>query len=429
MNGKMITAFVLILIAAMLTACGNSSDTAVQPLLGLEWYTDYEAAKTDMEDYKLLQERESSAQDAQKMQDYAGVSLYDTACDLTLCFTDSGLIGLNYHDAARSRNYREWFAALEGSYGLPTEQGSGMASWYGNPLGKNTAIYLFNLQEGVQVSFYATADSPDQSYGKQKRAQIPTPELRTPVMPVAEESAPVTEIAPDAAETTAPVSAGQYRAIIRDVPTNHPAENQFVIVTDDAGAAVTDPAGVTVTTAVTVTGTAAETAVQSSSTSKYDGDESETVTTTAAAQESALSAEERAFLQNGLTFYGTPESARRRMSGYVQRYEYRTAEPGQPWELIMEYADVPYFGKACDCVLCFTSLGLVGVNYYDTDARRYDGWVTQLTEIYGAPDDLQRGYAVWNGDPVGAGTMIYAFVIDDGVQISFFADDTGSEAA
>ena len=57
MNGKMITAFVLILIAAMLTACDNSDDTAVQPMLGLEWYTDYEAAKTDMEDYKLLQER------------------------------------------------------------------------------------------------------------------------------------------------------------------------------------------------------------------------------------------------------------------------------------------------------------------------------------------------------------------------------------
>ena len=69
---------------------------------------------------------------------------------------------------------------------LPTEEGSGMASWYENPLGKNTAVYLFNLEEGVQVSFYATADSPDKSYEVQK-LYVPTPEIRTPIVPIIQE--------------------------------------------------------------------------------------------------------------------------------------------------------------------------------------------------------------------------------------------------
>lgn len=427
MNGKTIIAAAFIWIAACLTACGTSPDAAVHPLLGLEWFTEYDAAKADMEDYDLLQERESSTeQTAQKMQDYAGVSLYDTVCDLTLCFTDSGLIGLNYHDAGRSRNYREWFSVLEQSYGLPTEQGSGMASWYGNPLGKNTAIYLFNLQEGVQVSFYATADSPDQSYQKQKKTQIPTPELRTQVVPVTEERTTVTALSDDAAETTSD-NAGQFREFSRNVLGTDPAGNLVVAVTDDAGAAVTDPVGVTVTTVVSAADVTEKSGTAGSSTTKHA--ESETVTTQTTAKESAQPDQKRAFLLNGLSFYGTPESARRRMKSYTQRYEYRTAEPGQPWELIMEYENVPYLGRQRDSVLCFTSLGLVGVSYYDEDADSYSDLVNQLTGLYGKPDESQRDYTVWNGDPVGTGTTIYVFAMEDGVQISFFTDDTGSELA
>ena len=181
MNGKKIILAAAAACTVLLSACGGPSDDAVKPMLGLEWFAEYDAVKTNMNGYHLLEERESGEQQiTQKMQDYSGVSLYEQACDLTLCFTDSGLIGFNYHDTDRSRNYREWFSALEGTYGLPTEQGSGMTSWYGNPLGKDTAIYLFNLQEGVQVSFYATSDSPDKSYEKPKDAKIPAPELRTP---------------------------------------------------------------------------------------------------------------------------------------------------------------------------------------------------------------------------------------------------------
>lgn len=64
---------------------------------------------------------------------------------------------------------------LEKEYGYPTEEGSGMASWYDDPLGKNTSVYLFNLEEGVQVSFYTSASSPDKSFSngdKEERGRI-----------------------------------------------------------------------------------------------------------------------------------------------------------------------------------------------------------------------------------------------------------------
>ena len=93
----------------------------------------------------------------------------------------------------------------------------------------------------------------------------------------------------------------------------------------------------------------------------------------------------------------------------------------------MEYEKVPYLGKRCDGVLCFTSLGLIGINYFDHDAKSYGDWLEQLTELYGSPDDMQNGYSVWSSDPVGNDTMIYLLAFDDGVQISFFADDHGSE--
>ena len=93
----------------------------------------------------------------------------------------------------------------------------------------------------------------------------------------------------------------------------------------------------------------------------------------------------------------------------------------------MEYENVPYLGKRCDSVLCFTSLGLVGVNYFDASKGSYSYWVKQLINIYGDPDEVQYDYTAWTDDPVGRGTEIYIFSLDDGVQISFFADDTGSE--
>ena len=117
------------------------------------------------------------------------------------------------------------------------------------------------------------------------------------------------------------------------------------------------------------------------------------------------------------------------MTAYSQIREYHLKEAGQPWELVMEYENVPYEDKNCDAVLCFTSLGLVGISYLDSNGNDYDYWINHLSEIYGSPDEEYPDYTVWTDNPFGNNTMLYVFALEDGVQISFFADDTGSELA
>ena len=383
-------------VTALLTGCGNRSEKAVKPLLGLEWFAGYDEVLAEMSGNNLIAERETEDKTKQRMQDYEAVKLYGTDCDLTLCFTDSGLVGFNYHDVKRNQSYRQWFSEIEKEYGIPTEEGSGIASWYDDPLGRNTAVYLFNLEEGVQVSFYATSDSPDQSYEKQKERYIPTPELRSPV--VAVEETPTVSSAETTAlqqETTSAATSLAEEKI--PDPADEPETDENSGKADvQTAAAQTSLRTETVTTSTTVTTTA-----------KID--------------------RTKDFLLNGLKFYSSPESGKRKMDGYTKVDEYRTEEAGQPWELITEYENVPYLGKKCDGVLCFTSLGLVGVNYFDPDSSDYSFWVEQLTDIYGSPDETQYDYSVWSDSTAGSGTTIYIFALEDGVQISFFVDDTGSE--
>ena len=437
------------LCAALLSSCSNTSENAMKPMLNLDWFTPYDDVKEGMDSYTLLSERQSEDNDdkvKQFMQDYENVALFDYNCDLTLCFTDSGLIGFNYHDVQRNQGYRDWYSTLEATYGLPTEEGIGMASWYDNPVGKDTAIYLFNLEEGVQVSIYATADSPDKSY--EKEINVPTPEIRTPVVPVTEVR---TANSSDESITTdesrnAVTTARIYREGDSDFIGTDVFGNYIVAVTDAVGEVVTDKAGETMTTVVPAitepvatnkNGEPVSTVKESTSNGRTGG--TTTTTTVTAESESDNSNTEKtteppidrtkSFLLNGLQFYGSPDAERRKMNAYTQLYEYRTEEPGQPWELIMEYENVPYEGKNCDSVLCFTSLGLVGVNYFDSNTSDYKQWVQTLTDIYGSPNETQYDYTAWSSSPVGSGTMIYVFALEDGVQISFFTDDTGSELA
>lgn len=424
--------------AAAFTSCANTSEDAVKPLIGLEWFTSYDDVKGSMDSYTLLEEREKTEEKVpQKMQDYTGVALFDYDCDLTLCFTDSGLIGFNYHDINRNQNYKDWYSTLESEYGLPTEEGSGMASWYSNPLGKDTAIYLFNLEEGVQVSFYATADSPDRSYNRVGDVFIPTPEIRTPVVLVELQTDLTSEddgeTLPDSPTTTISVEENlAVTDIAGNIVTDVAGDSVYIdesmaVVTDTESNIMTDTAGSVVTERVSTASTARQTTTTTATTaSNPDNDNAKT---SESITEEIITNHTNDFLLNGLQFYGSPDSERRKMNSYTQLYEYRTEEPGQPWELIMEYENVSYEGKNCDGVLCFTSLGLVGINYFDSNTSNYNFWVQTLTEIYGSPDETQYDYTAWSSSPVGSGTMIYVFALEDGVQISFFADDTGSELA
>ena len=96
-----------VLCSVALSSCANTSEDAVKPLMGLDWFTSYDDVKSDMDSYTLLEERESEGSITQFMQDYENVALFDYTCDLTLCFTDSGLIGFNYHDINHNQNYRD----------------------------------------------------------------------------------------------------------------------------------------------------------------------------------------------------------------------------------------------------------------------------------------------------------------------------------
>ncbi|MBQ8926844.1 MAG: hypothetical protein IJ055_01040 [Oscillospiraceae bacterium] len=457
---KRILTLLAALAVCLLCGCSRLSEEALAPLLGLSWFMSEQEVRDALDTLTFEQTRAS--EDGQTMLDFTDAVLFETDCSLTLCLTGAGLIGLNYHDTAHSRTYREWQAELEQYYGVPTEQGSGMASWYQNPVGKNTAVYLFNLEEGVQVSFYADSTTPDKEEGEEEVRVIPTPELRTPIVPVTEE-APAT--LPPAADETPVIEvinptgegaqeAAPPEAVQEETPTDTPhtlapgetaastavraarstkrADAHTTAQTERTGA----PASETRTAAVLRTRPAMETqAVRSTepaaarttavprSTRPSAERVTEAVTEVPTEVETQIPTEEVL----DLTFYMDPDAARTQMHRYAQRYEYRTEEPGQPWELIMEYGNVPYEGQNCDVVLCFTSLGLVGINYFDADAGRFDAWTERLGTLYGEPDTAQYDYAAWSGDPVGVNTMIYVFQLEDGVQISFFADDTGSE--
>lgn len=414
---KMKKLWISLLLMIFLTGCAEISEQEVEPLMNLEWFSEISEVRNQLTSYELLEERQNTdGAFQQDLLDYTGMELFETDCDLTLCFTSQGLVGFNYHDIKKNNSYREWFDKIETIYGVPTESGSGMASWYDNPVGKSTALYLFNLEEGVQISFYATSSTPDKSYTGKEGDEffVPTPELRTPVVPVVNE--------PESDTTKAVSESGisskmQTSAVVQAETTAYSeAENEeteeSIGMIEETSEEELSSSGISSTAKVTTTSTS--------------------TTTTAKMTDSVMTTiteikETDDFKQAELQFYASPESERQKMSGYTQIYEYRTEEPGQPWELIMEYENVPYMGKNCDSVLCFTSLGLVGINYFDSNISDYNYWVQTLTDLYGSPNETQYDYTAWSSSPVGNGTMIYVFALEDGVQISFFADDTGSE--
>ena len=272
------------------------------------------------------------------------------------------------------------------------------------------------------MSIYATVDSPDKSYEKQEDAYIPVPEIRTPIVPVSIETTrqPVTETEMQALSETISVSTTALRRQVITAPVQN--QENTAIQPETENSELLLETSVTAFTENLQTTTETTSGISTSS----EKNVSTTVTTTTVPEQEDKTED---FKLNGLQFYGSAESEKAKMSAYSQLYEYRTEEAGQPWELIMEYENVPYLGKNCNAVLCFTSLGLVGINYFDASISSYSGWREQLTKIYGIPDEMQYDYTAWNANPAGNGTAIYIFALEDGVQISFFADDTGSELA
>ncbi len=146
---------------SLLTACSenNEKDEKIiesSDTLDLKWYSEKDAVKKSMSNYTMISESEEIglAGEMQTLLEYSGTNLYEQPCDVTLCLTSIGLIGINYHDL--NGQYDQWVERITNSYGEPTEISDfGMASWENDPIGIGTSIYVLYTDNDVQISFFA----------------------------------------------------------------------------------------------------------------------------------------------------------------------------------------------------------------------------------------------------------------------------------
>lgn len=133
----------------------------------------------------------------------------------------------------------------------------------------------------------------------------------------------------------------------------------------------------------------------------------------------------------GLDWYSEKDTVKHKMQNYNLKSESEEVVAAGEKQTLLEYSDVTLYDRPCDVTLCFTSLGLIGVNYHDANGQ-YEEWKKQITNVYGEPTDtseygLEEWMATWENDPLGTVTSIYVFYQENNVQISFFTDETGSE--
>lgn len=127
-----------------------------------------------------------------------------------------------------------------------------------------------------------------------------------------------------------------------------------------------------------------------------------------------------------LAWYTDIDTAKQVMSGYRFDEQIEEVSGGGQLQTLLEYDDVKLYGQPCDVTLCFTNLGLIGINYH-ADVDNYGAWKKLLTEQFGTPSSEDENTTIWE-HPAPEGTLsAYVFRWEDDVQISFFADDTGSE--
>ncbi len=304
-------------LALLLTGCSNSNTQEPNdPMLKLDWYSSIDTAKQTMSAYHLdAQSEEVSNGQLQTLLDYDDVQLYGQSCDVTLCFTSLGLIGINYH--ADEDHYEAWTRRLTEQFGTPSSENENTTIWENPPLEGTLSAYVFRWEDDVQISFFADDTGS--------------------------ETVPSATEAPTEASTQA----------MQDV------------------------------------------------------------------QRSEIPA------VNGFTFYADMERAKVVMGDAVPEETEYDSISGYHQTLI-DYDDVQLYGRNCDLSLCFTSLGLVGINYQDVDGS-VEEWTRILAADYGEPTESSDMQTLWDNAPLGEGTSIYILKMEDDVQISFFADDTGSE--
>lgn len=156
-----ILSFISVAIVLFCSSCAKKKEYGTEPLIGLSWYMEREAVEEAVSELTFIGERESNGM---TLLDYSGAKISDIDVCVTFCFKDDCLVGIDYHDKSHKLGYLKWMTQIEDVYGIPNENALTCASWFDKTIDEDISIYLFDLDSGVQISFFCTDDTPDRNF-------------------------------------------------------------------------------------------------------------------------------------------------------------------------------------------------------------------------------------------------------------------------
>ena len=140
---------------------------------------------------------------------------------------------------------------------------------------------------------------------------------------------------------------------------------------------------------------------------------------------------------NKIEFYSDADTVKELMKKYDIVSESEEVSYSGQIQTLLEYNNIMLYDEKWDLTLCFTSLGLIGFNYRshcspDNLDQEYQKWINKISGIYGEPSSSDDYISEWSNNPLGEKTSILIMQLtgyesENGIQISFFADDTDSE--
>lgn len=149
----------IFLTAALLTGCQIDETPTDSALLGLAWYSDIGTVRSVLSAYDADEQTQMTVGgEEQTWLTYDDVKLYDQPCDLTLCFTQQGLVSIIYD--AEEDNYNAWSSRLIKLFGTPSQDEEGRILW-NDPIGDGMTYVLLTStpddvkDEEIRVTFFA----------------------------------------------------------------------------------------------------------------------------------------------------------------------------------------------------------------------------------------------------------------------------------
>ncbi len=151
--------FPILLTAALLTGCQIDEPPTDSAMLGLAWYSDIGTVRSAMSAYDADEQKEITVGgEEQTWLTYDDVKLYDQPCDLTLCFTQQGLVSIVYD--ADEDDYNAWSSRMIKLLGDPSQDEDGRILW-NDPIGDGMTDVLLTStpddvkDEEIRVTFFS----------------------------------------------------------------------------------------------------------------------------------------------------------------------------------------------------------------------------------------------------------------------------------